>query len=108
MMKLRPASMEVLCRRVLSIFSLCISGTSSANGSEAEHPLTRPSRESRRAAAFVAGELKDGDVVGGDAFDPFEVYRIFEIANLLLDELDMKVVLFTDEGDDNDDDDITC
>ncbi|KAK9288101.1 hypothetical protein L1049_016548 [Liquidambar formosana] len=63
---------------------------------------------SRKSEKYMRGPSKMWDV-GGDAFDPFEGAGILEIASLSLDEPDMEAVLFTDEGDDNDEDDvITC
>ncbi|KAL7259168.1 hypothetical protein ACSBR1_005130 [Camellia fascicularis] len=46
---------------------------------------------------YIEGETKLWDV-GGDAFDSLEGAGLLEIASLSLDEPDMEVVIFTDEG----------
>ncbi|XP_059665957.1 uncharacterized protein LOC132311848 isoform X2 [Cornus florida] len=57
---------------------------------------------SRRTPQYNVGETKMWDV-GGDAFDSLEGSGILEIANLSLDEPDLEAMIFTDEGDGNDD-----
>ncbi|XP_059650225.1 uncharacterized protein LOC132295985 [Cornus florida] len=57
---------------------------------------------SRRTPQYNVGETKMWDV-GRDAFDSLEGSRILEIANLSLDEPDLEAMIFTDEGDGNDD-----
>ncbi|XP_059638766.1 uncharacterized protein LOC132281045 [Cornus florida] len=55
-----------------------------------------------RTPQYNVGETKMWDV-GGDAFDSLEGSGILEIANLSLDEPDLEAMIFTDEGDGNDD-----
>ncbi|XP_059625062.1 uncharacterized protein LOC132268257 isoform X1 [Cornus florida] len=57
---------------------------------------------SRRTPQYNVGETKMWDV-GGDAFDSLEGSGKLEIANLSLDEPDLEAMIFTDEGDGNDD-----
>ncbi|KAG5548096.1 hypothetical protein RHGRI_013702 [Rhododendron griersonianum] len=51
----------------------------------------------RRTRVYTEGDTKLWDV-GGDAFDSLEDVGILEIANLSLDESEMKAVTFNDEG----------
>ncbi|CAL5427429.1 unnamed protein product [Camellia sinensis] len=68
---------------------------------------------SRRTPQYLEGETKLWDIAG-DTFDSFDDVGMLEVANLSLDEPEMEVVLFTDDGganeekggDANDDEDI--
>ncbi|CAL5327444.1 unnamed protein product [Camellia sinensis] len=68
---------------------------------------------SRRTPQYHEGETKLWDIAG-DTFDSFDDVGMLEVANLSLDEPEMEVVLFTDDGganeekggDANDDEDV--
>ena len=57
---------------------------------------------SRRSPQYMEGNTKLWDI-GGDGFDSLEGAGLLEIATLSLDEPDMESVLFTDEGEGNED-----
>ncbi|CAL5383489.1 unnamed protein product [Camellia sinensis] len=52
---------------------------------------------SRRTPQYHEGETKLWDIAG-DTFDSFDDVGMLEVANLSLDEPEMEVVLFTDDG----------
>ncbi|CAL5395559.1 unnamed protein product [Camellia sinensis] len=52
---------------------------------------------SRRTPQYLEGETKLWDIAG-DTFDSFDDVGMLEVANLSLDEPEMEVVLFTDDG----------
>ena len=57
---------------------------------------------SRRSPQYMEGNTKLWDI-GGDGFDSLEGAGLLEIATLSLDEPDMESVLFTDDGEGNED-----
>ena len=54
----------------------------------------------RRTKSYHEGETKMWDI-GGDEWDPFEGAGILQVASLSLDEPDLETVLFTDDGEGN-------
>ncbi|GFS35818.1 hypothetical protein Acr_00g0042300 [Actinidia rufa] len=53
---------------------------------------------SRRSPQYCSGETKTWDIAG-DQFGSLEDVGMLEVANLSLDELELEVVVFTDDGD---------
>ncbi|GFY93828.1 hypothetical protein Acr_09g0002780 [Actinidia rufa] len=53
---------------------------------------------SRRSPQYCSGETKMWDIAG-DQFGSLEDVGMLEVANLSLDEPELEVVVFTDDGD---------
>ncbi|KAL7184916.1 hypothetical protein ACSBR2_026962 [Camellia fascicularis] len=59
---------------------------------------------SKKTLQYLEGETKLWDIAG-DTFDSFDNVRMLEVANLSLDEPEMEVVLFIDDGGSNEEKD---
>ncbi|CAL5388474.1 unnamed protein product [Camellia sinensis] len=78
-----------------------------------DDPMERTKENLERIPQYLEGETKLWGIAG-DTFDSFDDAGMLEVANFSLDELEMEVVLFTDDGganeekdgDANDDEDV--